>query len=818
MPRDNETTTKFKVDISELKSAMQEAKRQVQVTNSEFKAISSGMDDWTKSTDGISAKLKQLDSNLNSQKTVLRSLEDQYELTVQQMGKGSAEADRLKIAINNQQAVINNTEKQLENYSDELKKVEKAELEAVRSGRSVEEVLDDIGNEAKNAGNGFTTFKGAIATFTGNALTGLANGLKDLTGNIMSLAESTREYREDIGKLETAFSNSKVSVNDAKETYKDFYSVLGEEDRSVEAVNHLAKFVDSQKDLAKWTDICTGVWGTFGDSLPIEGLTEASNETMKTGKLTGVLADALNWAGVNEDDFQAKLDKCTSEQERQALITDTLNGLYSESAEAYRENNASVIEANKANSEYTDALASMGEAIEPITTTVKQGFADLLNEALKLVEDVDFEAFRAKVEEAFTVLKDDVLPAVKEGLSWIIDHKDELIAGIVAIGTGFIAWNVVSIITSVVGAIKTLTTALQAGKTVMQALNLTMSANPIGIIVTLIASLVAGFIYLWNTSDEFRNFWIGLWEGIKSAVSTAIDGIVKFFTETIPNAFNSVIEWIKANWQSILLFLINPFAGLFKYFYENNEKFREFVDNAVEKIKELPSKIWEWLLATINKVVTWQANMTAKAKEVATNFINTIVTFFTSLPEKIWTWLTNVITKVTTWATDLAQKGRQAGQDLLDAIINKVKEIPDKIKSIGSDIVKGLWNGINDMAGWIKEKISGFGDGVLDSLKDFFGIHSPSKLMADEVGKWLPAGIAVGIDKNAKSVMSAMKDLTANTLGATRDGLSDMSVNGGITGGVVNNFTQVINSPKQLSRLEIYRQSKNLLGYAGGGM
>lgn len=122
------------------------------------------------------------------------------------------------------------------------------------------------------------------------------------------------------------------------------------------------------------------------------------------------------------------------------------------------------------------------------------------------------------------------------------------------------------------------------------------------------------------------------------------------------------------------------------------------------------------------------------------------------------------------------------------------------------------------MAGWIKEKITGFGEGVLNSLKDFFGIHSPSKLMEEEIGKWLPAGIAVGIDKNAKSVMSAMKDLTMNTLGATRDGLSELGVNGGVTGGVVNNFTQVINSPKQLSRLDIYRQSKNLLGYAGGGM
>jgi hypothetical protein len=92
--------------------------------------------------------------------------------------------------------------------------------------------------------------------------------------------------------------------------------------------------------------------------------------------------------------------------------------------------------------------------------------------------------------------------------------------------------------------------------------------------------------------------------------------------------------------------------------------------------------------------------------------------------------------------------------------------------------------------------------------------------MADEVGKWLPEGIAVGISKNAKSVLGAMRDLTMDTVGSARAGLSTATTTlggGSVGGGVVNNFTQVINSPKQLSRLEIYRQSKNLLGYAGGG-
>lgn len=821
MTKNNETTTKFKVDISELKSAMQEAKKQVAYANSEFKAVSSSMDDWTKSSDGISAKLKQLNSNLKSQENILNEYEKTLEEVKKEYGENSKEALDYATKLNNQQAVVNKIKKEIAGYEDTLTQVSKAEKTASKTGQDVADVLNDVGDEAEDAGDGFTVLKGAVATFAGNALTSLVDGLKNGISSLMGLADETREYREDLAKLETAFTTAGFTTEEATKVYKDFYAVLGEEDRSVEAVNHLAKLVDSEKDLQTWTDICTGVWATFGDSLPIEGLTEASNETAKTGHLTGVLADALNWAGVSEDDFQAKLDGLSTEQERQALITETLNGLYSETADEYRKNNASVMEANKAQSDYTDTLAEMGERIEPVMTTVKKGVTELLQEFLKLVGDVDIEAFTTKIEEAFGVLKDNVLPAVKEGLGWILDNKDAVIAGIVAIGTGFVAWNVVSMIMGVVTAVKTLITALQTGKTVMQALNLVMNANPIGIIITAISALVAGFLYLWNTSDEFRNFWMGLWENLKSTVSGAIENIGLFFTETLPNFFNGLIEWVKANWQSLLLMLINPFAGLFKYFYDNNTKFKEFVDNAITYIKELPSKVWTWLVNTINNVITWRNDMIAKAGEMALSFINKVIEFIKQLPEKIWTWLTNVITKVVTWGTNLASKGKEAGQKLMDSLIEKVKEIPEKMLSIGSDIVKGLWNGISDATQWLKDKISDFVGDVTGWLKAKFEIGSPSKLMAREIGKWLPAGVAVGIDDNAKTVMDSMKNLAIDTVGSARAGLqratTTLGSNGVVTGGVVNNFYQTINSPKQLSRLDIYRQSKNLLGYAGGG-
>lgn len=217
-----------------------------------------------------------------------------------------------------------------------------------------EGATEDYDDATEEARDGTSRLDIAVGNLAANIVSSLVSAIGSAISSFGNLAEETQEYREDIGKLETAWESAGKSTEVATELYKNFYSVLGETDRSVEAVNHLAKFVETEQDLATWTDICTGVWGTFGDSLPIEGLTEAANETAKVGDLTGVLADALNWAGVNEDEFQASLDACNTESERAALITETLNGLYKDAAENYRENNQSVIEARKATSDYTD--------------------------------------------------------------------------------------------------------------------------------------------------------------------------------------------------------------------------------------------------------------------------------------------------------------------------------------------------------------------------------------------------------------------------------------------------------------------------------
>jgi len=776
---DYTTTTKFAVDISELKKAMQEAKRQVAVANSEFKAVSSSMDDWTKSTDGISAKLKQLDSNLKSQKTILGSLEEQYERTVKEMGEGSKAADDLKIKINNQKAVINSTEKEIGKYNEELSKVSEAEKEAAKSGKTVAEVLDDVGESADEAGDGFTVMKGAVATFVGNTLTSLVGGLRDAASSILGLAESTQEYREQMNKLSSASEEAGYGVEYAKEKYADLYGVLGDETAATTTMSNFMAMGAETDILNSLLDSSAGIWAKFGDSIPLDGLAEAINHSSQLGSVQGNLADALEWSGISVDDFNASLEQCTTEQGRQQLIAHTLDRLYGDLSDSYKENNASIIESRKAQADYTDTLAQMGEKVEPVTTALKNGFTDLLNEVLGLTEGADIDSFVAGIQEGFGYLKDEVLPKVVEGFQWIKDNGETILGVITASGAGFVAWNVVTMIQGVVGAIKAFKIANDGLKISQIALNAVMAANPIGIVIAAIAALVAAFIYLWNTSDEFKQFWLDLWENIKSAISTAkewiggkIEEIGKFFTETIP----------------------------------------AFLDKAVQFFSELPSKIWTWLVETIVKIEQWKAQMVQKAIEVASNFINKVVEYVKQLPSKIWTWLVNTITKLNKWKSDMGQKGKEAITELVNKVLDGAKSIPEKMLSIGKNIVDGVWQGIQNAKDKFFENVKGFFSGLVDGAKEALDIHSPSKVFAKEIGRWIPEGIAVGIDKNAKSALNSMKNLTTGLVYDTRSNLS--SGGGGSVGGA--NFVQNIYSPKPLSRLEIYRQSKNLLGYAGG--
>ena len=412
-------------------------------------------------------------------------------------------------------------------------------------------------------------------------------------GAMVAAAEGTREYRVAMGKVQTAFESVGSSAEVGKQTYQDFYAVVGDQDRATEAVSSLAALTTNQQALGEWTTIATGVYAKFGDALPIENLTEAANETAKTGQLTGGLADALNWAGVNEAEFQKKLDACTTAQEREALIRETLNGLYGEAAERYRETNADIIAANEAQARFTDAMALFGAKAEPILTAVKNGFADIIERAAAFLTEVDMEAITASINGAFSWFIETAIPAIVSGVQWVISNGDAIIAVVVGIGAAFLAWNVVQIITGAIQVFTALKNTLALVRTGQLALNASMLANPIGIVVALVAALVAAFVYLWNNCEGFRNFFLQMWEQIK----TAFAAVVAWFgsaAASISQAFSNAWNSIKGAWSSATGWFSGVWNGIKGAFSSTGSWFGSTFSSAWESIKSAWGSVTSW--------------------------------------------------------------------------------------------------------------------------------------------------------------------------------------------------------------------------------
>lgn len=364
----------------------------------------------------------------------------------------SGEIDRLLDALQEGREKI-------ENYRDDTEKAMKA----------VDAAMDKTKDVAKKAMVGFAA--------------AVAAGVAAIAG----LVESTREYRNVQAKLETAFESAGSNAEVAYSVYEKLNGVLGDSDVAVEAANHLAKLTTNEEDLATWTDICTGVYATFGDSLPIEGLTEAANETAKTGQLTGVLADALNWAGVSEDDFQKSLDECTTEQERNAKITKTLNDLYKTASNRFKETNKDIIRSNQATEKWNRSMANIGASFEPVVADVKELGASLL------------EYLEEPAEDLADTLTNDVFPAIKSGVKWIKENWPA-ITGVIVGGTVAVVGYKASVLAAE-AAEKGLTIAKLAGAAAQKALNVAMAANPIGLVVAAVAAAAAGFI-AWGQATQ----------------------------------------------------------------------------------------------------------------------------------------------------------------------------------------------------------------------------------------------------------------------------------------------------------------------------
>lgn len=464
----------------------------------------------------------------------LGSLKIKMELDAAQALKDAQDAGE-KITAS-QQKTIDNLEKLQGEYQEATKK-------------ELQSQFDNIGNSAKKFG-----------ITIGAAFTAV-------TAAVIKITDDTREYRTELAKLEAAGESNGYTAEYTKSKYMELNAVMNDNTAASTTIANLTAVGLSQDDLQSVLNSCIGVWSKYGDSIPLDGLAESINETIKTSTVTGNLADALNWCGISQDDFNAKLAACSSEQERQQLLVETLDGAYGGLGTTYQETNEDIISAVAAQQNLDDTMASLGETLEPLNIA----FDTFVNTLLVGLKDwleghqEEVDAFAAKVQELG---------------NFLVDNGDTIIALASGIGAAILTWNLASMITGVVNAVKAYKAANEGASIAQALLNAVMNANPFVLIATLIAGIVTAIIVLWNTNDDFRDAVKKAWDAIKNAVSGAWDAIKGVFQKIsdkfteikdigsnlvtgLWNGINNKIQWIKDKIAGFGTTILNSIKSIF---------------------------------------------------------------------------------------------------------------------------------------------------------------------------------------------------------------------------------------------------------------
>ena len=683
----------FRAQLNGINENLRTLDSELKKTASEFEDNADSQEALTKQNEILNKKIEQQEKKLTEVKKALEYSKKEY-------GDSATQTQKW-------QRVLNNTETDLNKLRSQVKKNENAINSMDSSVEKADDSIDELGDSAdatadkteklSKAASGVKTGFTAAAAGVGAVIGAVAGGVSAIN----NIAEETREYREDMGKLKTAFETAGISQEAATDTYKEFFSILGEEDRSVEAVNHLAKLTTSQKDLEKWTDICAGVWGTFGDSLPIEGLTEAANETAKTGTVTGVLADALNWAGVSEDSFNEQLAKCSSEQERASLITNTLNGLYKEAAQNYQEANGAIIDARRAQSELTDATAKLGEAAEPVSTTFKYMGAEILNSIVPGVQQMgeglngilngdegSGELLGEGLANIFNALIEQInnmLPVVEEILNTFIP---QLLESIIQQSPALLQSGMSILYSLVQGILNELPSLLQTGLVIITYLAESLAAYTPELIPTIV-NVVLELVKVLTEPNTLTNLIMAAVELILALGQGLVDAIPQLVT-VIPIIIENLVTTIISLLPELIPVAIQIISTLGQGLIQNVGLLLSAVPMLIESLingflnSEAFSDAENWGKDFIQNIINGIMSMITNIRNAVSNVAETIASYLHfSVPDvgplvSVPKWMPDMINEMT--------KGIYANEDKLKTAAGSLAGALSAGMSIDADV------------------------------------------------------------------------------------------------------------------------------------
>lgn len=637
--------------------------------------------------------------------------------------------------------------------------------------KSGESLASKLKSGLATAGKVAATGIGAITAAAGAAV-----------GGLLALEQSTEEYRIAQGKLKTAFDAAGMSADAAQKAYNGFYEILGDTDTATEASQLLAKLVENEEDIVEWTGIAAGVYGTFGDSLPIEGLIEASNETAKVGTVTGVLADALNWAGISEDEFNEKLAACTSESERNQLIMETLSGTYDEASDAFYKNNKQLIESRKNQALMDETLAKLGETVASIKNKLTAQFIPAISKVASSFSDMISGVKGADKEfsEAIGELVDAAVDKLPDFLSFGANILTSLLSGIIQSIPTLVA-QIPTVVMSIIDALSQMLPQLaESGKEMLSMLADGLK-NGIPLMLEALPDVIMSFLdYITENLPDILDMGVEL---ITSLAQGILDGIPKFL-EKLPELITSFVQFITDNLPQIL--------------ESGAEILTNLAQGIINAIPELVERIPEILAAIGQGIVDLAWMLLDIGGDIVGYIIDGIEDLFQDFVDiagDIIGWVKDGFLNIVDTITGI-------GEDINEWIIEGINNTIGDFFGIGEDMVRGIWNGFKSAAQTLLiPGASSTAGSVANAVKDKLGIHSPSRVFA-EIGGYMAEGLGAGWDETFPSIQksitngmdfgTASVDFASSGLGISSAGIINSMVSGAKQGNSQYTFNLVL--------------------------
>lgn len=571
--------SEFNQSISKINQNLKEYGSELKAVSSEFDAQADSMESLTaknkvlkKQYDEQSDKMKLLSDQIKKQTDYLEAQANEIQQLTNEYGENSSQVQKaekayantestiskLKTAFNETTAYANKLSSEISDNDSKLDDLAKSASDASTQVEKVGDSSEQTGEKLKKTKTDVQQLKDSFnMQEAAQQVSDFASGMVE---NIKGAVEESKEYLKIMGSLEVSSSHLNYTTNETKQTYKQLIGVLGDTQSAATTTANLQAIGLEQSQLTQITKGAIGAWARYGDSIPIDGLAESINETIKTGTVTGNFADMLNWAGTSEDEFNEKLEQCSDNSERAQLVLDEMaNQGLMKSADAWNENNKALVESNKAQDDYNEAMADFSKAVMPVFTEFTKALTTII------------QIFSELPEPAQQMI------AVLIGIIAVLTTIAPLI---LAVGTAC-GWSA--------GGVGALVTA---------------AAPVIAIIVAIIAAIMA-IIYVIQNWDEVLNFLTETWGSVCNKVSELWEGFKKSWTDGFNNVKQKINDFFQnlgenfanglnnfQNWISNMLSAIVNWAKDFASKGKNAAV--NLVKNIANEIKSLPGQFLQW--------------------------------------------------------------------------------------------------------------------------------------------------------------------------------------------------------------------------------